>query len=151
MTLRLIPRTPSQMRMCTLIALVLFVASPLVLAQTRGSYRITGAGTVSCGDFLTTVDEGGDSTQFAQWITGFLAGASWPEAKPGTRVDITIELDSAVPYLQRWCRENPGERVGHGAAALYNEIRQRALFDGIAKAIEQEERQNQRDRNATSR
>ncbi len=139
------------MRMCTLIALVLFAASGLVLAQTRGSYRITGAGTVSCGDFLTTVDEGRDSTQFAQWITGFLAGASWPEAKPGARVAITIELDSAVPYLQRWCRGRIRVKDGHGATALYNEIRQRALFDDIAKAIEQEERQNQRDRNATSR
>ena len=109
--------------MGTLIALAVVgitLAGPArALAQSRSS-SVWGLGSARCEQYLQAAQRGTVAVGYVDWLQGFLTAAEW---LTGTRVG---DPQSAIGWLNEYCRQNAQAPLSTAAMALTNHLAERA-------------------------
>ena len=106
----------------TMVALLLavFLISGTAWA---GTYVAFGGGQTSCGLWTTAEEESNiNRPQYKQWLWGYLTAYSrWVEVGSGPVSD--GDDRGPLAWIDKFCRDNPLERVGVAAERLVYEIK----------------------------
>lgn len=110
------------MKLIMLIAVALTIGPSL--AQSSDPHVITGAGLISCGQYIETSDDKHLSLLVVSWTQGFLSGANVITAKTTSDGFVVLPDSASIKaYLDKYCHENPLESPARGAAHLFRELR----------------------------
>lgn len=101
-----------------IIALSALIYFSIGTSHSEGTYKILGAGTSSCGKWIEDRKDPTKWYQEAQWVHGFYSGLT------GYSGAIYREVDSPsiLAYLDKYCAENPLDRIGRAAEHLMIEL-----------------------------
>ncbi len=82
---------------------------------------VSGAATVSCGQYLESVRKGDEATllQYDQWVQEFIARVNADSKRPVKPPD----LASTRAWVDKWCSDHPLQLLITGSAALIAELR----------------------------
>jgi hypothetical protein len=109
-------------RLLSAVFIALSVPS-LSAAQSTG-HALSGAGTISCGQYLEFSSEKELSKMVGTWTQGFLSGMNLAGASSANRSFVILpDSPSIKVYLDKYCREHPLESPVKGAIQLFMELR----------------------------
>lgn len=79
---------------------------------------ITAVGMVSCGSYISSVDNRTNSANYS-WVAGYLSGVSM-----GLNVDLLKQTDGASIrlWMENYCRKNPLKNTADAADQLAIEL-----------------------------
>ena len=89
-------------------------------APAQGSFALYGAGTASCGQYLSQTATGDADfiRMYEGWLQGFLSGMNVASRLRGGEMVLLPEVRSLLPYMTRYCRENPSSTFMAGSMTL---------------------------------
>ena len=87
---------------------------------------ISGAGLISCGQFLEDKKDHGINDMYIHWVQGFLSGLNVADGRAGKKLVPLPDSPTINAYLVKYCTDQPLDRPIGGALALYKELRERA-------------------------
>jgi hypothetical protein len=104
--------------------LVLLVAT--TCTATADQKMALGIGVKSCGAWLESrKTESFATLQFRSWLTGYLTGANM--MAPFDFLKDNSDQEAIFAWMDKYCKEQPLEPVGSGAADLIKELAMRTL------------------------
>lgn len=102
---------------CQLVVLASILAVTPAMAQRKATF--TGAGVLSCGEFINSKDQPGAAGFYAQWAQGYMTGYNYFAQGPQV---VTPEPSTILLFSERHCRNNPLDTYAQAIGALINEI-----------------------------
>ncbi len=86
---------------------------------------IAGVGSNSCGKFLA--DEKADVAavlvpMYVAWSQGLITAMNFTRVSKGMPNLKQVDGDSIAPYLEKYCRDHPLDKVADGAVMLIGEL-----------------------------
>lgn len=92
-------------------------------AQRKGGV-IYGAGTVQCGTYASdrTSGQAAQTAQYAAYAQGYLRAWNAHSMPQYNQIDNIPNFDTIFLFFDRYCRENPLDRVGNAVDALLAEL-----------------------------
>jgi hypothetical protein len=92
--------------------------SPPALAQRQGVAN--GAGMDFCNRITANMKDNHVDSSYTQWVAGYLSGYNlFGDKKQIEEIPDEASLDA---YLQKYCRDNPLDRVIWASMSLINEL-----------------------------
>lgn len=88
-------------------------------AFAQRSATFTGAGTISCGEFIKNKDSLGAEGIFVQWATGYISAYNFYSTSAQVR---TPESSTVLLYAEKHCRSKPLDSYAQAVAALIDEL-----------------------------
>jgi len=115
------------MKKLILVALLACLASPANAVDAKGNYFARSLGTQPC-EFWTTERKkepsGLAATGILTWIYGFLTAANY--LTPNTYdVAFGVENSTIRQWVDKYCAQNPDEKISTAAVALLSVLRDR--------------------------
>ena len=107
----------------------------VVFAQTKdeGTFMLGYGTSASCGKYVEVRDEERRSpgrwehVSYMSWINGFVSGANWGlNAKLNGALKGT-DLEGLLGWLEKYCRENPLDKLGNASLELIRELVKRSV------------------------
>ena len=86
---------------------------------------VSGAGLISCGQFLEDQKDHGLSDMYIHWAQGFLSGLNIADGRAGKELVPLPDAPTINAYLVKYCTDKPLEKPIGGTLALYKELRAR--------------------------
>lgn len=80
---------------------------------------VSGAGSVSCGKVLESLNERLSKLQIQQWLEGYLAAYNYYNASRQVRPP---DFATVTAFAENYCRNNPLHALVSAAAALIHEL-----------------------------
>ena len=115
-------------------AAMLFFVTVNAYAQPEDGFTIVGIGASSCGKYLEirskmketpmTPESVFDESFMSSWVQGCVSGMNIGRAisKKGVKMLLLPDIQSTMAYLDKFCQENPLEKVHTGVLKLYIDI-----------------------------
>ena len=100
-------------------ALVVCVAPVCQDATGAEPKTVVGAGLVSCGAWTADTSNVGLRNSRTAWVLGFISRAAFEHT--GDILEPTDAL-AVMAWVDKYCRENPLDRLGRAAGALETEL-----------------------------
>ncbi len=118
----------SYMKLCALV--IVFLSSYVAQADAQSSGQaLAGAGTVSCGKYLSQKSESVIEHMTVSWAQGFLSGMNMTEYVTTKEPFVLLpDSDSIAAYIEKYCRDNPLESPMGGVIQLYHDLRQKTKY-----------------------
>ncbi|PYR30923.1 MAG: hypothetical protein DMF90_26655 [Acidobacteria bacterium] len=139
----------SRPKMIVLVAACLFLAVANAVAQDQPLINI-GAAAESCGTWLASRDGEKSSSKgtrdvsvlrvvmMMSWVQGIVGGLSGTPADVRGRVIRSFPNANAIEaWLDKYCRQEPLERVQMGGSALYGELLQRTIKRSRSRTVQE--------------
>lgn len=107
----------------------ILVATALLLAIIQVEAKedvqvISGAGTMSCGKYVSLSTDKDLANIFETWAQGFLSGINFAEhGHNGNRWKALPDADTIKLYLDKYCKDNPLGHPYEGLVQLIAELR----------------------------
>lgn len=90
--------------------------------DSEGKYAVLGFGTKSCGVWLK---ERKSELIYTSWITGYLSAVNEYHWSEGKDLFEGIDLDGIQAWIDKYCRENPLDKISRAASKLVSEVKDR--------------------------
>ena len=97
---------------------LVFLLLSLTLSNTVQAWTLRGAGTASCGDFVSARAKKGEG-QYIDWVLGFISGVNYAANSYFGR---DIGPVAYAVFLEKYCRENPEDRFSRASVALVKKL-----------------------------
>ena len=99
------------------VSLLIFWATA---ATAQSGLALYGAGTASCGQYLAQTSTGDVDfiRMYEGWLQGFLSGMNVARRLHGGDMELLPEVRSLLPYMTKYCRENPSSTFLAGSMTL---------------------------------
>ena len=103
------------------IILIFLMCSP---ARADDTVYIIGGGTLSCGKWVSALNERNESQQqvFVQWVAGFTGSYNWYRNKPTQHAIKQPDLETISLWLTTFCNNNPTQSTFHASGALIQHL-----------------------------
>jgi len=100
------------------VVFALLVATICIQANAQRAAQVAGQGWTPCGVYLEDRKTGDrvQSNYIAVWVRGYLSGYNTFATQP--KLDTIPEIETVWTYLDRYCRDNPLDRIANGVDSL---------------------------------
>lgn len=105
------------------VGLILSVAFLPVSAFSSEEQSASGAGTMSCGEYLKHKADTHVLNIFISWSQGFLSGMNIADRIENRQLVLLPDASSIEAYLDKYCKDNPLKNPLVGSLLLYKELR----------------------------
>lgn len=110
-------------------SLSLLAGSTLAFSNAASAQsNVRGWGAVSCGNYLTTFEEGDENTKLIQivslytWIEGYLSGQNFDRPMEQQRDLSSVEFEKTIVFFSEVCSQFPDVFIVFVADSLYEQL-----------------------------
>ena len=97
--------------------MLIFASMMIVTASYATAYTEYGAGTSSCGTWVSDRKTNSAWHQDGQWVNGFISAAGYLGEKLKE-----VDANAILVFMDNYCQQKPLNKIGDGAKALIIEL-----------------------------